>query len=331
MFLECAAVGEPVPTMRWFKRNGEISKKRAKDEIGGLHITNVRHSDRGVYVCEYFNRLGSVSVEIELEYNEKPKVIRGPFNRDNTTIIIEEGQDLELECDVSGVPPPVVSWFLNGRTIKNDSNTRTEGGILRISEVKKSHAGTVQCFASNIVSTDCGNFSMSIIPKQISGLQGYVSVTPKHKNRKHKNRDRDHGAPHMIPPSKPNVTRLNDESVVVRWKVPTSDNALAIKFFKVQYRDISREKDAASTWLTANTDIAPHITSFDVTSLKPDHTYRFRIAAVYSNDDNKPSPKSDAFHLKRLDFETRNPLPIPTITATEPINSTSIKVYWEVS
>ncbi|KRT84357.1 Fibronectin domain-containing protein, partial [Oryctes borbonicus] len=196
--------------------------------------------------------------------------------------------------------------------------------------MQKNHAGMVQCFASNEVSTDCGNFSMPVLPKQISGVQDYASTTSKHKKKKHNknSRGRVHAA-HMIPPTKPNVTRLSDESVVVRWKVPSSDNSLPIKFFKVQYRDISRENDASSTWLTANTDIAPHITSFDVTSLKPDHTYRFRIAAVYSNDDNKPSPKSDAFHLKRLDFETRNPLPIPIITKTETINETSIKVYWE--
>ncbi|KAK9709803.1 Fibronectin type III domain [Popillia japonica] len=330
VFLECSAVGEPIPTVRWFKRNGDLPKRRTKEEIGGLYITNVRQSDQGVYVCEYHNHLGSVSVDIQLEYNERPRVIRGPFNRDNTTTIIEEGQDIELECEVSGIPTPIVSWFLNGKTIRNDSNTKVKGNILRFEMMEKSHAGMVQCFASNIVSTDCGNFLMPVFPKQISGVQEQL-IIPKHKKRKHNNknnRGRSHGA-HMIPPSKPNVTRLNDESVVVRWKVPSSDNGLPIKFFKVQYRDISRENEPSSSWLTANTDIAPHITSFDVTSLKPDHTYRFRIAAVYSNDDNKPSPKSDAFHLKRLDFETRNPLPIPIITKTETLNATSIRVYWE--
>ncbi|KAI4462835.1 protein sidekick [Holotrichia oblita] len=310
VFLECTAVGEPIPTVRWFKRNGDLPKRRTKEEIGGLYITNVRHSDQGVYVCEYHNHLGSVSIDIQLEYNERPRVIRGPFNRDNTTVIIEEGQDIELECEISGIPTPIVSWFLNGKTIRNDSNTRVEGNILRFEMMEKSHAGMVQCFASNIVSTDCGNFLMPVFPKQISGVQEYPIVMPKHKKRKHSNKN-SRGRAH------------------VRWKAPTSENGLPIKFFKVQYRDISRENEPSSTWLTANTDIAPHITSFDVTSLKPDHTYRFRIAAVYSNDDNKPSPKSDAFHLKRLDFETRNPLPIPIITKTETLNATSIRVYWE--
>lgn len=36
----------------------------------------------------------------------------------------------------------------------------------------------------------------------------------------------------MIPPSRPNVTRLTDESVMVRWSVPDNDG-LEIYFFKV--------------------------------------------------------------------------------------------------
>ena len=36
----------------------------------------------------------------------------------------------------------------------------------------------------------------------------------------------------MIPPSRPNITRLTDESVMVRWSVPPNEG-LPIEFFKV--------------------------------------------------------------------------------------------------
>lgn len=41
----------------------------------------------------------------------------------------------------------------------------------------------------------------------------------------------------MIPPTKPHITRLSDESVMVRWNVPPNDG-LPIQFFKVQYREL---------------------------------------------------------------------------------------------
>jgi Fibronectin type III domain len=72
----------------------------------------------------------------------------------------------------------------------------------------------------------------------------------------------------MIPPSSPNITRLSDESVMVRWDV-ISDEGLSIQFFKVQYKDLDRGR-----WNTIDEDIPPHIRSYEVDNLKPDHYYK---------------------------------------------------------
>lgn len=80
----------------------------------------------------------------------------------------------------------------------------------------------------------------------------------------------------MTPPSKPSVTRLSDESVMVRWSVQPNDG-LPIQFFKVQYRTLAdpNRNIARSSWMTANEDIAPHVFSYEVTGLKPDRFYRY--------------------------------------------------------
>lgn len=72
----------------------------------------------------------------------------------------------------------------------------------------------------------------------------------------------------MIPPSSPNITRLSDESVMVRWDV-ISDEGLSIQFFKVQYKDLDRGR-----WNTIDEDIPAHIRSYEVDNLKPDHYYK---------------------------------------------------------
>lgn len=96
----------------------------------------------------------------------------------------------------------------------------------------------------------------------------------------------------MIPPSRPNITRLSDSSVMVRWVVPLNDG-LPIQFFKVQYREMTRNGNGrrrgggsgarsrgsspgkGSRWMTNNEDIAPHIRSYEVNGLLTDHTYRY--------------------------------------------------------
>lgn len=76
----------------------------------------------------------------------------------------------------------------------------------------------------------------------------------------------------MIPPSRPNVTRLTDRSVMVRWTVP-DNNGLPIQFFKVQYQDIDGS-NKIGRWMTSNEDIPPHIRSYEVDSLITDHHYK---------------------------------------------------------
>jgi hypothetical protein len=96
----------------------------------------------------------------------------------------------------------------------------------------------------------------------------------------------------MIPPSRPNITRLSDSSVMVRWGVPLNDG-LPIQFFKVQYREMTRtgngrrrgggsgahsrgpSQGKGSRWMTNNEDIPPHIRSYEVNGLETDHTYRY--------------------------------------------------------
>lgn len=71
----------------------------------------------------------------------------------------------------------------------------------------------------------------------------------------------------MVPPSQPNVTRLTENSVMVRWHVPENEG-LQIRFFKLQYKEIS-----GGGWNTSSDDIQMHIRCYQVDKLLPDHEY----------------------------------------------------------
>jgi len=55
---------------------------------------------------------------------------------------------------------------------------------------------------------------------------------------------------------------------------------------------------------------------------------RFRIAAVYSNNDNKLGPNSARFHLHKSN--NKNPLPPPILMHAEAVSPTAIKICWQV-
>ncbi|CAG9864415.1 unnamed protein product [Phyllotreta striolata] len=324
--LECAAVGNPVPDVVWTKGD----RRLIHSSNGTLTIHSASRSDEGEYVCTHTNSLGSIARRLTLVYREEP-TIDCPVNRTDP----KQGEPMDVRCTVGGAPPPRLSWFLNGFSVLNDSLIETRGGRIDFARIEKRHAGNLQLFARNSVRTVYAGIYVGVIP--LSSTDSSVAPTRPHKKHSSRRPAKHNKPPKLIPPSKPVISRLNDESVVVRWNV-SQDTGLPISFFKVQYKELGPANPAShngsggggrsSRWKTANFDIPPSIRDYDITNLKPDHVYRFRIAAVYSNNDNKLSPNSEKFHLKKLDFDVRNPLPTPIVTRTETINTTVVKIYW---
>ena len=131
----------------------------------------------------------------------------------------------------------------------------------------------------------------------------------------------------MAPPSKPEISRLSEDSVMVRWDVPINDG-LAINFFKIQFRELEPRRDnPGPAWRTVDEDIAPHIHSYAVTGLKTGASYKFRIVAVYSNNDNRVGPKSNKYVLLK-DPPMKRPSSGPFIHAAEAISQSAILLRW---
>ena len=63
---------------------------------------------------------------------------------DNKTVT--EGDNVTLMCNVSGMPPPMVSWMM-------PSGQRHSGYMLNVVNINRSRAGEYRCEASN----ECGN------------------------------------------------------------------------------------------------------------------------------------------------------------------------------
>lgn len=328
VFLECSAVGNPIPTVVWGKNSGMIPAGRGELTDGGLIIRNVSASDNGSYECIHKNRYGEIRHTIILNYNEPPSI-----NCQLDSTDVTQGDNLDLECEVRGIPEPEITWFLNGFVVK-DNKIETRNNKIYFKPTEKRHAGNLQIFARNFVKTVYSSIFIKVIP--LSTTQDNISdnpIPPTRGSHRGGNPRKYNNHAKMYPPSKPNITGISDEAVVVRWTV--QNKGLPIRFFKVQYKELvpANSHDhhrGKGKWMTDNTDIESHIRSYQVNNLKPDHWYRFRIAAVYNNSDNKNSPNSEKFHLRKLDFDKRNPLPVPLITKTESINTTAVKIYWKV-
>jgi hypothetical protein len=133
----------------------------------------------------------------------------------------------------------------------------------------------------------------------------------------------------MVPPSKPKVTKLSDNSVMLQWLVSDNDG-LRITFFRVQYRELSNNKKRGG-WETIEDDIPEGTRQYEVAGLKPGATYKFRIAAVYENNDNKLGPSSGRFKLSVEPARRQHP-PVtgPVIVEAKSMSPTDIAIRWKV-
>ncbi|XP_067214309.1 interference hedgehog-like isoform X3 [Linepithema humile] len=328
--LECSAAGYPVPQVTWSRLDGSPLSKSVTSPIG-LTITHVQPSDRGEYDCEWSNEIGKVKSVIILKVVEPPKVVRQP--KEST---VTEGGEIELSCNVTGEPEPTVEWLINGESLQPSKNVKIEGYNLFISVVEKEHAGFIQCVASNAYGSHSGYNVLWVHAKQRLAGNKTTEVKPpgvlKHKHTKgggrRKNKEgKRKGTAILVPPTQPNVTRLSDISVMVRWSVP-ENKGLPIQFFKVQYREQDPDGKQGK-WMTANSEIPNHVQSFEVTDLQPAHAYKFRIAAVYSNNDNKLSPNSMKFNLNRDVESNSHKMPIPLLTNTEALGPHEVLLIWQ--
>ena len=78
----------------------------------------------------------------------------------NTTIFTD-GEDAILFCNVSGFPPPVVSWF-------NDKNENVNNGSMwKLLSINRSYNGTYQCIASNACRMDSKTFDIIVQCKSV--------------------------------------------------------------------------------------------------------------------------------------------------------------------
>ncbi|XP_055374768.1 interference hedgehog isoform X2 [Condylostylus longicornis] len=334
--LECPGVGNPNPKAVWSSPkifSSYTPNNRTTIFPYGLQIIDVKPEDNGTYTCRLDNGLLPVLVHVvKLQVLQKPTIVRGPG-----LSLANESFPWELECQAKGTPPPVLYWMINGVDTRTDSTITHHEGSIIISNMKKAYAGIVQCFAKNDAGETVNSNLLQVNPTQVnSSILGQFPTQSILEHRPTKKKK--HKSPTMIPPNKPSVSRLSDDSVMLRWSVPKNDG-LEITFFKVQYKMLDRSKTTSrGNWETTNEEISfgkrdNKVKNFTipVSGLQPDRYYRFRILAVYSNNDNKEGPSTGKFLLQSGETlgKDKGYLPAPVLSTVEGISENIILLNWD--
>nr|XP_040563510.1 roundabout homolog 2-like [Lepeophtheirus salmonis] len=157
--------GNPKPSVKWTK-NGDILDTSQSNgriiitEVGNLVIQEVVKSDEGQYACQAENIVGiRETEEAQLSIQVKPYFLSKPL--DITAI---SGDDIDIICDVSGDPDPLVIWSRDDGPLP-ENKVSIDANRLQIRDVRPEDDGIYFCKAKNDVGYVEASFSISVHAK----------------------------------------------------------------------------------------------------------------------------------------------------------------------
>ncbi|XP_028679098.1 immunoglobulin superfamily DCC subclass member 3 isoform X2 [Erpetoichthys calabaricus] len=156
LMLTCQVDGSQPITTTW-RRNGTLlldSENNFMLPNGSLVIVKFQKtksdgsSDEGDYECVAQNHFG-------LLVSRKAKVLAatmGDFQVHPQSILVEEGDAGRFQCQIHGLPEPVISWEKNGAPVNpaDKRYTLLPTGVLQISGIRVEDSGVFRCVARNI-------------------------------------------------------------------------------------------------------------------------------------------------------------------------------------
>ncbi|XP_075872115.1 hemicentin-1 isoform X2 [Nelusetta ayraudi] len=149
--LECEARGHPPPSLTWLKdgvpvRDGE--SVRVLEQGSKIEILSAAASDSGRYVCVATSIAGEREVKYDVRVLVPPFIDGADEVTDNTVII---NSPLELECQATGTPAPVITWYKDGKAVRQGEGLRVSANSRRliVSRAQVSDTARFQCVASN--------------------------------------------------------------------------------------------------------------------------------------------------------------------------------------
>ncbi|XP_063292834.1 igLON family member 5 isoform X1 [Pelobates fuscus] len=108
-------------------------------------ITKVDVADEGLYTCSYQTNDRPHTSQVYLIVQVPAQIVNI-----SSSIIVNEGSNVNLMCLAVGKPEPTVTW----RQLKEGFSS--EGELLEITEINRQQAGEYECITSNGVSTPDG-------------------------------------------------------------------------------------------------------------------------------------------------------------------------------
>ncbi|XP_063789922.1 striated muscle preferentially expressed protein kinase [Pseudophryne corroboree] len=299
--LDCKISGTPPPVITWTHFDHPVEESETfhiERERGHytLLITHVSSEDEGQYTVTARNQHGEAECSAEL-YVEEPRlaasshisrlekmpsipeepevqdsevegVLMPDFLHPLQDLDVVDSREVQLECQVTGLPYPTITWYHNGQKIQNTEERRMtqykDIHRLVFPSVNHSHAGVYKSVISNKVGK--------------AACYAHLYVTD------------------MVPTppdGPPIITSVTGKMIKLRWNPPKWLDP-AIDSTQLTY-SVQQQAVGSPQWTVIASNLKD--TNFCVRALIKEHQYLFRVVTFTATSHSKPSPPSESVRL----------------------------------
>jgi hemicentin len=174
--LNCLAIGNPEPEVKWFKNGLEL-------EGHYLNFDAIEPTDSGFYECQISSKLGLLKRNFSMSIQFPPKISNNVQDFENRTLIIVENNPVEIKCEANGNPLPEIHWIHNEIYVDLEERSRynvtnnDEDSTIKFSSIL-SDSGVFRCFKNNSLGFIFEDYYLVIHgpPKIIPPNDEYIKV-----------------------------------------------------------------------------------------------------------------------------------------------------------
>ncbi|XP_020621934.1 hemicentin-1-like isoform X3 [Orbicella faveolata] len=292
--LPCKPLGEPQPSVKWFKDGTAVSYGQNSsyklEADGTLVITKVTDDDGGIYTCMAQNYLGKANATAPGILLERTKIVVKPQNR-----TVTKGTRVTLQCRATADPSLELRyiWRKDGADIAYESNVQLleEDRVINIPDITAEEAGVYTCIVFTPDPKGSEDTASAIVSIQ--------------------------GAP--PPPRDLQITDCYNRKTNLSWSPVVSNDT------RVTHYLIDQESDhKSSVFKLAYNVTSPNITSVTL-NLPGWATLRFRIRAVSSFGPSRPSiPTAEGICTTSVGFPEKYPANLRGV----PVKANELSITW---
>nr|XP_021529801.1 hemicentin-2 [Aotus nancymaae] len=178
LVLTCDVSGVPAPTVIWLKDRMPVESSVVHGVVsrgGRLQLSRLQPAQAGTYTCVAENAQAEARKDFVVAVLVPPQIQSLSAAQEHHIL---EGQEVRLDCEADGQPPPDVAWLKDGSPLGQDMGSHLrfylDGGSLVLKGLMASDAGAYTCVAHNPAGEDTRLHTVTVLvpPTIEQGVDG---------------------------------------------------------------------------------------------------------------------------------------------------------------